>query len=652
MINYVALDLETYLINGTGDLPKPVCASFYYSHTGRIGVVGNNIKETEVGSFSELYYFLHKVFDETLRGEVKQIWQNGFAFDLPVIWHHYPTLRDKIIEALDRDLIHDTHIREKLYRLSTIGEVEGKRGTYSLAGMAKRYLAEDLTKWKTGDDIWRLRYSELDGVPSEKYPKDAIEYAKLDVQILWRVFQAQEGVRNKSGPGSMNTENLQIRAGFALSLATNRGLAINKYKLETFENDINEKLDPLKDKLLKLGFATVDKKGQYGKANKKFIEYLETNYPEYIKRTEPTDRYPNGEVKIDDSALGEYPADEVIKTRMSMSLLEKYKGTYLKNIKKAGDIFRESYDVLKNTGRTSSFIQTMPRDGGIRELFKARKGYKLITIDYSAIEACSIAQTFLDLSLGDTLVKYLNRGESPRDYHAILGHMWHEHRKGESLSIDDFERRVREGDKEIKRSRQQGKPAGLSIAGGVGNSTMVSIAKGQGIILEEEQAAKLREFAYLQIPEFQHYLGSFGWVSCQKVTDNPHKAFAYEVNGRYRNYCTYAACANGRSMQSPAADGAKEAIWLWFKQLYEWGDYLVLFIHDELGAEVKDNEALPGKLEILAHLMCKGMQKVLKKVRISVEGGTMDVWSKDNHETKFRAWRNPTGEKEFVYERL
>jgi hypothetical protein len=45
------------------------------------------------------------------------------------------------------------------------------------------------------EDTWRLRYSELDGVPFEQWPKEALEYAVRDAEITGMVYEAQENWR-------------------------------------------------------------------------------------------------------------------------------------------------------------------------------------------------------------------------------------------------------------------------------------------------------------------------------------------------------------------------------------------------------------------------------------------------------------------------
>jgi hypothetical protein len=66
------------------------------------------------------------------------------------------------------------------------------RVKHDLAGAAEETLGIRLDK---SEDTWRLRYSELDGVPFDQWPKEALEYAIRDAEITGMVYEAQENWR-------------------------------------------------------------------------------------------------------------------------------------------------------------------------------------------------------------------------------------------------------------------------------------------------------------------------------------------------------------------------------------------------------------------------------------------------------------------------
>jgi len=633
------LDFETFLIED-GSYPKPVCLSWINNFDNNQGVVGNKDGKLQKKTIDLLI--------QCAEGKFDIVFQNGFNFDILVMWYHFPEARKLIIDILDRGGFRDTIIREKLLDLSIEGRIKSKG--YSLMNLSRKYVGVDLSTYKKGDDIWRLRYAELDNIDSCDYPQEAIEYCLLDVEMLKKVFLSQEKIRTSSGPGSMNTESLQIKAAFALNLATTRGLKVDLHKLDTLEKKLDDGLEPLYKLLIEKGFAKLTKKGEIRKENKKFVEYLTENYVDYLSFTKPTKTHPKGQVKIDSNSLLEFPPDEIIQARIELSLIEKYKNTYCKNIRKANGIFRASYDILKETGRTSSFIQTMPREGDIREIFRARPGYKILTIDYAALEACSVAQVLSDLKLGSTLKEYLNKGEEPVDFHCLLGHMWYSHLTNTEPDLEQFIRSLKDGDPVAKKARTDSKPGGLSLAGGVGPSTMRKIAQASGVHISEEEARLFKSFALNEIPELEKFLGDNGWMGKQKLSGNPDHAYAYESNGRYRNMCTYCSCANGKAMQSLSADGAKEAIWECFKVIqdmelnYNTKVRFLAFIHDELIFEIPDGhpEDMESIAKVLSTTMCHGMKKVLPDVRITTEWSLMKYWTKqeDKHLLTGSIWVN------------
>ena len=93
--------------------------------------------------------------------------------------------------------------------------------------------------------------------------------------------------------------------------------------------------------------------------------------------------------------------------------IEKILSTYL--VKMAKGILHPTFDVLKNTGRTSAFgdisSQNLPRDGRIRNLIIPSPGHVFIDADYSAVEMVTLAQASLSQFGGRSeMVKAINAG--------------------------------------------------------------------------------------------------------------------------------------------------------------------------------------------------------------------------------------------------
>lgn len=643
----VAFDLETYLIDGPTP-PKPVCLSYWNHPTLHGGVVDNCKHNTasqtnlELTAFQLLYDCYHKEQYELVGHNVK--------FDLSVLYYYYERLRPLIIGCLDKGLIHDTLIREKLFDISSYGRLrvgnKHVKKPYSLGALVKRYLHQDIMHLKEGEDIWRLRYNELDGVPVSQYPKEAYDYALSDTKETYEVYMEQELIRQPFGFGSMNTESLQVKSDFALDLIYQQGLLVDKPYLEEFEKTLDSKLDPLKEKLITLGYASISKKGKFNRKKKDFIKYIEEEYADYVKKTKPTKTHPLGQTSITEDDLEEYPADEIILTWKNINLWEKYKNTYIKNIKKHPK-FHCQYDILKETGRTSSFIQTMPREGGVREIFVSPEGYKIVTIDFSAMELCAVANTDIEIYGKSKLAEFINSGTEPKDIHSFVACEFLSKTKGVFMDYESFVTNRKAGCVDEVYYRNMCKPIGLSIRGAAGNKRLAFIHNAQSEErIEAEQVKEIRRVIFEAFPEIGNFLtnhknSGMSWMDHNKTGPDQ---YYYETNGRFRSNCTYCSCANGKSMQSPSADGAKEAIWEVIKYSILFYEVIpAAFIHDEIVFYIKNNDRLYKHIQNLSHLMCEGMQKVLNNVRITCEYSIMSRWSKKVHEAEGKLWLNPLG---------
>ena len=125
------------------------------------------------------------------------------AFDVHVACSIYPRDWDIWIKNWDK-AYSEGRVRDVLVRARLLNLAAGRfkfhrhsdgravRVAHDLAGVAHDTLGIRLDK---SADTWRLRYSELDGVPFDRWPKEALEYAIRDAEITGMVFEAQENWR-------------------------------------------------------------------------------------------------------------------------------------------------------------------------------------------------------------------------------------------------------------------------------------------------------------------------------------------------------------------------------------------------------------------------------------------------------------------------
>ena len=200
----IGFDTETYLITDTDKAPKVVCCTWFDGQRSFI------TRPDDPQS-----YAMWTDRDAVFLGV-------NLAYDLVALMRWHPLLIPHIIRALDEGRIIDVSIRDRLLHLSQHG-TPGYNPKPSLADLALKYLKLDLSKWKEGDDIWRLKYGTLDSLPFNEWPKEALEYALDDAKHPWHIFQAQGGFDNPQA-----TETLQNQAAVVLHAIGTYGFSINQ----------------------------------------------------------------------------------------------------------------------------------------------------------------------------------------------------------------------------------------------------------------------------------------------------------------------------------------------------------------------------------------------------------------------------------------
>jgi DNA polymerase I-like protein with 3'-5' exonuclease and polymerase domains len=307
------------------------------------------------------------------------------------------------------------------------------------------------------------------------------------------------------------------------------------------------------------------------------------------------------------------------------------------------------YDVLKETGRTSSFggklypstnIQQV--DPRARHLFIPREGFVFCSIDYSAIELVSLAQQIYRIFGHSALRDLLLEGIDP---HAYLGAQLAAHLDeifGASVAgltereIYEVFQMMKHGDEEAKEFyshwRKFAKPTGLGFPGGLGPATFVDYAKATyGVITTEETAQELRELWLKTFPEMQEY---FRYIT---KLSNPMDEFSYTTPlGLVRVGATYCAACNGVALQAPTAEGAKAAVFEIVRACYDptrqspmFGKVFPLaFIHDEILLEIERGQEMGLLAEEAAKLWVQVMQKFMPDVPVKAEPALMEKWDK------------------------
>jgi len=656
----VALDCETFRISPESPCPKVVCCSFWDSGSATTGggVKGNHPKD-----------YLEDILKSTLQGKELVVGHN-IAFDLACIAGSYPKLIPLIWDKFERMEVTDTKLRKRLQDLSTKGVFSKKE---SLAYLVSNYLGEDISDTK-GEDTWRLRYCELDGMQAEDYPKEAYDYALNDARYTYEVWEKQE-----VQPGSRATETFQTACAFALHLMSLQGIATDPEYTNKLKEEVDKELDLANFQgIIEAGILIPAKPGEpYKKDPTKFKKgtkekvskkKLQTHIKELCKANKDlsVEYTEKNNVSTSKETLEKYaPHSTLIKEYLKRQASIRLRTTELP-ILEAPRVY-PGFDVLKRSGRTSSFAQSLlpslnvqnqsPR---IRPCYVPDEGYLFCTFDYSYIELVAFAQKLYDLFGQSTLKDLINDGGDP---HAFLGAQLAYHLDTEinfkEVMNQAYERPTKKDiykefldfknddvekfRKFYKHWRTFAKPTGLGYPGGLMYDTFVTFAKSNyGVDTDVETAKKLREVWLEAFPEAKKY---FDWVQKQKDPKNPGQYKFTSNLGMVRANASYCAISNNAGMQTDTGEGAKAAVFDVVRECLDESKGSILygckpawFVHDEIGIQIPiEGTAIANvteKAERLKEVMVSGMQKMFPDVKVGGELALMRRWYKEAEEIR------------------
>ena len=631
----VAIDTETRLITYPDEVnPKGVCLSVY------------DDKESEV-------YLLNtqrakEIIEVYLKNPGVKLVGHNIAFDLHVILKEYPDLTPAVWHAMECGRIEDTMYRHKLWLLSTDGDCNKDS---SLAACAGRWCDIELGG-KEGDDIWRLRYGELEDVPVEDWPQEAYDYAAYDAEVTWLVYQAQEKERT-SGPDPWHTRHLQVIAGYCLRQMEIDGICIDQQVVGKIKKEYTKKYDHAVKVLKEHGLLRAS-----GSRNMQAIRDL----LERLGVTETTD---TGAIKTDRKTLeGVQSDDPAFQALLEYSNTLKAVTTFVPQMEVKR--VHPRFNVMVNTMRTSCSasnyykrndpkppkrlstvpsinFQQIPRDPIFRSAFIPDDGKIFICADYSNLELVCTAQ-FLYETFGENYMQQvLNEG---RNFHDVTGHAIYNDKHNTDISFSDYCQLLLDKDPEAKFCRQAAKPVNLGIPGGQVPATIQRNAKGMyKIDITMEQAEGWYNILVRNCPElramFTCYLPTLlnGGHRWNKDRGRLDPLYNVQVCGTTLANKTYCAAANCVSMQSRAAVGAKIAMGMILKDIQTnkdsplFGAKMHALVHDEFLISVYKSWEESAR-DRLAYLMIEGMRKVCPDVAVGCEAMIMSRWGKDSDNTK------------------
>lgn len=554
------------------------------------------------------------------------------AFDVLVMlracWLHLKEdLLDDAIAAYQTRKIRDTKLRQQLIDIATDGLYA--RGGYSLANLVKRHLGEDISATKEGEDVWRLRYNELDPYPTDLWPRAAVKYALDDARLTWRVWRAQQTpLENANGEQIAGEKGVagaifQGQADFGLALIQAQGLRLDADFTQKLADRYDAAELDYRGKLRAWGIVNED-----GKTDTKTLKSLYSKAFDDVG-LEP-ERTPKGSISTSQAARNQltragYKADWFIAS-VEHARTKQYRSTYL-------DAFLEAipysihprYTCLVASGRTSvggPNVQNLPgRDRpdepipstSIRRCFIPRDGFVLASADWSAAELRALAQ--VNLNLGHTPVKMADAIRSGRDLHLavaaeILG-----------LNYEDADR----SDPAVENARKVAKVANFGFPGGLQPGGFVSYALNFGVDVSYRDADIIYEHWKKAWPELTQY---FDYIDRLERPDGSvvieQHGPGRQIRGWRTRVCDRFTSACNTLFQGLAADGAKFALWQLQQECYGFvrsplnGARVVAFIHDEFVVEVPEARAREAGAR-LREVMIKAMEHMTPDIPVEVD---------------------------------
>lgn len=624
LARYVAIDTETHLIGPDKLPPQLVCVAIATA-------------SADVSDDVELYHAHHD--REPLAARLWSILQDAktyivgqnIVFDVLVLVKWLPGLLPLFVQAYRAGRICDTMLASLLHGIATdtldyrpvlddMGQEiwqDGKRkltkASHTLSSLAERLLGEKLSK---GLDTWRLRYSELSDTPISAWPPSASWYAKTDALTTFEVWRQ---ILDRAD-WCINLADLprQTAAHFALEASSKWGLAVDPDAVRSFERDQLAKKAEASRLLREKGLLTASWTLNTA-AVRKAAEMAAFDLGLLLEMTAPSDTYPEGQISVTADFLKKARAKPELAALLTYKQADHMLNTYVSAADKAREgVVRTSYWPLLATGRTSSRdpnLQQVPaKIAGPREMYVARPGYALVSVDYAQLELCTLAQVCVDLFGESPLADAINLG---KDLHCVLA--------AEILGrpYEDVLKQ-RKTDPEVLKARNTAKAINFALPGGMGPPGLQAYLAQQGIDVDLGQAKELRD-TWLSVWGMAPF---FRYVSQQILAEGG----VWQVRApRFRASDRFTACCN-TLFQGMAADAAKTAVFEVFCATLDsssplYGSGLWLFVHDEILIECP-LEQVHEAGEELKRIMLDALAQWCPDVKGSAEPAAMLRWAK------------------------
>lgn len=639
------VDFETYRVAPGMVAPKAVCLAVRDDEPGKPGrgqlLRGAGMREG---------------FMDALKADL--VIGHNVAFDAVVAAAEWPDALGPIFDAYGAGRVRCTLVRQALIDVARgeaeFREVEGdddegpqtRKARRSLEELAQLWLGQKLDKAESP----RLKYGELDAVPTEWWPAAARTYPLEDARATYRVWDMQElwastdrgrewlspksGIWTENGldpgPTLIPDELRQTETALCLQLMSSWGIRTDGEAVARLKAELKESVGAARAALQTAGLMR-----EWGARDTAAIQDRVRRAYESTRRkvpmTAPSKRCPEGQIRTAKEVLedsGDADLELLAAARTDMHSLSNYVPVLEAG---AAHPLCTSFNPLLNSGRISSSkpnLNNPPRKGDVRQCFVPRPGYVFATCDYDTIELRALAQACIDRFGESSLALAFERDADP---HLMMG--------AELLGIgfDEMLARYLAGDKEAALARQDSKPANFGFPGGLGVEGYIRYMRRQGQRITSDRSSHMKGVFLRTWSEMQKF-----YRAVSNMTARGEASIVTPRSGRARGRTAYCEMCN-HLFQGPTSDGAKAALRAVSRECYlgHWegngrsrmhGSRPVIFMYDELIVEIpedrRDPEVASSAARRLETVMQREMQAWLPDVKVKCGAVLMRRWHK------------------------
>ena len=312
-----------------------------------------------------------------------------------------------------------------------------------------------------------------------------------------------------------------------------------------------------------------------------------------------------------------------LKYKEIQKVVSTYGKSFLKYIMKDGKI-RTSFWQILNTGRVSSGnredrkpnMQNIPADNKFRNCFHARKGFKLVSVDYSGQELGIIAS-------GSKDPVWMKAREEEADLHSICADMV-------------FKEKWREADvDEKKKLRIMIKTINFGLAYGMSKFRLSDTLQ-----IPVDEAELLIKQYFTEFPKIKGFLtglGNYGKRYGHIRTFKPFRRIRWFDNWHnnmhfkkdFKELGAIERVSKNTPIQGTGADMIKLAMVMIRNKIktLSYPAYLVTQVHDEIGVEVREDKVNEWA-EIQSELMRQAGAKIISDFPMGVDCTISNEWCK------------------------